>query len=539
MSNKSLAILLVGLLWATPLFALEVQVLWERSAEQLNLQLLWGSALPERPADASGDASQDATADDAPLAPPVDGPQEVTPKVDHDPETNEVLIRFPVGIEMPSLEQALPIMEGWVEQVNLSYDTLFLKLHPDLKADLSPGEDQLALTFKNPYAGKVPLDENTLAYRLVQTRLWMRQGRVAEAMERFEDLRRRNPRSVAVMTSMVEAHLIMGNWAKALDMAEQALALDPLNEGLADLKREVLAQRGNELALGHRRRWSDGLFSEAVNWASLNLRLLEYFYLGALWEENSYDLLELRPIDATIPASATGKIARTKGYVGVDLPINVSFELSQTTQEELSGTQADLIIHDLYGQTRLSQASELPYWGVQEALLGQSVRSANRIERLLRLGPNYQAQLAYAERKYLLIGENSANTSVIEGYARRIWRNPRWLVEKVQANARIEADLSFVKETTEAAQTQLATFATAFEQHSYMLRGLLAVDWNRYVSTQGYLGYGFNRLATNAPLLGADLYWVPFRRASVSLGYSRFIDRQVTSEAYLSGRWKF
>ncbi|MDT8445671.1 MAG: bacterial transcriptional activator domain-containing protein [bacterium] len=509
MVNKALFLLLCcWSFWGSlPVYALEVEILWDRKPEYLDLTLKWSE------------------------------PSE--PSVSYDRQNNELLIRFPEGISMPGLPSAEPIMQGWAEVISLSFDALFIKLHPDLKAQVSPSAQQLTIRLENPYAGRVPLDQNTLAYRLVQTRLWMRQGRVLESMHRLEELRKNNPKSVSVLTSLVEAHLLLGNWAKALEMAEAAIDEDPLNEGLWDLRREILQQRGNEITLTARRRWSDGLFTENIREASLNLRFFEYLYLGVQTEENRYNLQQLRPIAPLVPAAAQGSQRRNTIYLGMDLPFNVSLKGAQQTQEELTGQQVSLYLYDLLGETRLISEQTLPYWGIQEGLLGNSSRSQTRLERVLRLGPSFEMMLALSARDYALIGDNLASSSAVDGYARYSWRNPRGLVEAVQSNARLEFEIDWVQETAHSVQVQLDSFAKAFDQKSVMLKGLISVSWLDELTTQAYLGYGINLLATNAPLAGFDIFTIPFKRGELNLGYNRYIDRQITSEAYLTARWKF
>ena len=490
-----------------PLRALEVEFLWQPSPEVFEITLQW-----KEPGQA---------------------------QVSFDQEKGELLVTFDQKVEMPGLDKALPALSGWVKGVNLSYDSLFFELSSELKVETQSEGQSLTLRLINPYAKVVPVDENTLLFKLVQSRLWIRQGKADQAMDTLEGLAISNRGNTAVLTSMAEAELSLGNWARALDLANQALALSPENEGLQDLKRQILREKGTEVWIGKRRRWTDPVSNEWISHQGANLRFFQYLSLGLLAEQDQYDLRDLRPIAPQVPAQAQGETKRTEVSLGLDLPFNVSLKARSLTQEKIKGQSLEAVAFDIWGETRIIRDQDRPYWGITEGLLGESTVSQSRLERVVRFGPRLEGKLAYANREYLLIGENRAQTRALDGYLQYNWRNPKWLVEKTGKACLAQLELDFAQEKATQTKVRLGSLASGFDQDSYMIRGLASIDWDEHFTSQGYVGYGINRLGQNSPLLGVDLFHRSFKALEIHFFASRYIDRRTTNEAGLEGRWKF
>jgi len=490
-----------------PLKALEVEFLWHQSPEVFEITLKW-----TEPAQA---------------------------KVAYNPDLGELLVTFDQKVEMPGLEAAEPVMAGWIKGVNLSYDSLFFELSTEMKIETHSEDRSLRLRLVNPYAKRVPVDENTLLFKLVQSRLWIRQGKADQAMDTLNGLALSNRGNTSVLTSMAEAELSLGNWAKALDLANQALVLSPENEGLQDLRRQILREKGTEVWAGKKRRWTDPVSYEWISHQGANLRFFQYLSLGVLAEQDQYDLRELRPIAPQVPAQAKGQIKRTEVSFSLDLPFNVSLKAKSLAQEKIKGRSLEAAAFDIWGETRILRDQDRPYWGITEGLLGASTLSQTRLERVLRVGPKLEAKLALSSRDYLLIGENKAHTQALDGYLQYNWRNPKWLVEKTGKACLTQLELDFAKEKADTTQVRLDSLATGFDQDSYMIRGLASINWDEHFTSQGYLGYGINRLGQNSPLVGIDLFHRSLKALEIHFFASRFIDRRTTNEVGLEARWKF
>jgi len=502
-----LSLLCIFVLWPAGLFATELEILWQQSEEKMDLTLKW------------------------------EGPLNVT--TDYQKESNELLLRFDQPIEIPGLNGARKVVEGWTNEIQASYDALFIRPKAGLKVEIKTEANQLHLILHNPNTKAVVTDPNTLSYKLVQARLWRKQGKVKESMALLKSLSENHQKNPSVVVAVASAELALGNWAKALSMANEAIELAPLNEGLWDLKRAILKVKGTQVFAGKKRRWSEGVSNEYITNYGANVRVWQFLFFGALGLYDEFDLSGLRSLTAGSPGAARGGISQTQVYVGFDLPWNLSFKHTQAYQEGVKGGLNELFVYDIFGETTLSQSKNLPYWGVSEGLLGGSYFDQTRIERILRWSPNLEFRGALSSRTYRLLGKNQVQTQAFDGSAKRHWWNPDWLVGRFHHPSLATAELSWTQERQTAAQVELPTVSGGFNQDAYLIKGIVSIDWDESLNSQTYLGYGINRLGQNSPLIGFDIGHRSFSALEVHFFGSRYIDRIITNELGLQANWKF
>jgi len=453
-------------------------------------------------------------------------------------DDQELLIRFSKGITLPALSQAMPVLRDWSDQINVSYDTFFLKLNPDLEVKTTPSRFGITVTLINPYRKDVPLDDAALGFKLVEVQFLLQRGRPLQAMELLNKLQRSNRRNPSVLMALAAAHLELGNWAEALFVADQAIELEPNNEGFRDFRRALLKVRGTEAYASARHLWTKRILVQDIGLIGFNWRFYDLAYLGAYHEWNDYLANSLRPLAPEVPAKTAGHIQRQVNFVGADLPFHLSAQFNWYYQEQIKGTGLDLKASDLFGETRLFLHQKEPYWGLAEGLLGETSRDETRLERLFRLGPQYELMAALSKRHYDVIGEqNLADTQAFDGYFYYSERNPYWLVDRTNAPSLARWEFYWTYEKPLDYTSSYDRFGSLFEQHLYIFRLLVQVKWSEVWSSQWYGGFAHNVLGGDALLFGLDQGYKPMKALDIHFGYNQYYDRLITEELYFQMRW--
>jgi tetratricopeptide (TPR) repeat protein len=412
---------------------------------------------------------------------------------------------------------------GWLDGVSVGYDALMLRLSSgvDVQVDRtspslltlrfihSANQDELAAS---PQPGS---SVGALRLKLLQARLLVQEGQLAQARERFEALRAAAPESAEPVAGLAALESQVGRWRRSLELYRQAQKLsdnDPALTAAAGVVERAQAGGVRVEAEQRRSHGGDVIAPTTVDLAGIKAsrRLGEEWKLGVDIEVASIDTQAVQRADGSVrPFSGTrNRAALYAQHDGLNGDVHV---VSLFADDRSAGLGLSRRQIDDRGATTLVVEARRPSWDYIEGMIAQALRDRLAVARSQLLGRSVTGRAEVGVNRYTLPGQGEVSrTTSVAGEVR--WEN-LGNVNGLSAAYALDAEyVNRIDSRVTAAGAQYAPLPLLDREVHAVLLGYARTfgerDNSGVLSVSGQLGPGYDRFGRSGLIATAELSWV-------------------------------
>ncbi|MBI3813017.1 MAG: hypothetical protein HY279_00920 [Nitrospinae bacterium] len=384
-------------------------------------------------------------------------------------------------------------------------------------------------------------ESEQLRLDLLKVRLLYETDRDMEALRLSELLLEKYPQDSRVLSNLAYIEWRIGQWRKAYMLYNQAIKIEPDNEGIVMGRDKLWHEQASRVKIRHA--WKNisgaGGWEERLTDANGHIFIADYTRLGVIYHNNSVKTDSIRRADGKI-APFEGMRNRGEIFLQHDAENSSIIKLSLLANSSTPGAGVLFSLWDISGRTVLFGELKHPYWDYIEGIIEDGTRDRIGITREQKLGSRLNLQLGTAFEQYgIPADDNVAASQSVSG-------NLRFIVVKMQPlvtlGYNLDADylISIDKRADSAGVEYNPWTIRSREIHSldvtvsYFIEGFL---------TDGYAGYSSDRLGAHGAFYGVSFTYIPIEDIEIIINYDRGLNSVITSQTieHIRGSlvWRF
>lgn len=170
-------------------------------------------------------------------------------------ETFEKGREMKINFNQPLPEDFKLASNDWVEETKVGYDSVLVQAKPGYNLHFTPvSTESVAIIPSNNPVRPIPqmtareqqARQQDLRLQMLYARLEMETGKEQQALNRLTTLQQHYPQDAGLLGYSAIAENFSGNWPHALNLLEHAQELNPHNEDIANLKKDIERAHTNQ-----------------------------------------------------------------------------------------------------------------------------------------------------------------------------------------------------------------------------------------------------------------------------------------------------
>lgn len=215
--------------------------------------------------------------------------------------------------------------------------------------------------------------QQELRLQMLYARLELETGQEQQALSRLNTLNTHYPNDAQLMGYTANAENYTGNWSRALSLLDQAHSINPHNQDIAMLKRDIEKLHSQHVMIDHEWR-RIGNSDEQITTLSAMGRLADNVEIGLNLQNNELDASGLRraysgQIDDYEYSKQRGEL-----YAAYYFDDGGRLQVSGYANNDAGGAGLSYAFNNPLGRTELLAEYQRPYWDFVEAVAEDATR---------------------------------------------------------------------------------------------------------------------------------------------------------------------
>lgn len=371
---------------------------------------------------------------------PASGQSSAAPAASAEPLSEPMIIRSPHVQNVETFEkgreikinfnQPLPenyklasINHEWVESTKVGYDSVLVEAKPGYNLHFTPvSEERVAIIPSNNPIRPAPqmtareqqARQQDLRLQMLYARLEMETGKEQQALTRLTTLQQHYPQDPGLLGYSAIAENYSGNWPHALDLVEHAQQLNPYNEDIANLRKDIQrahTQQFVKLDYDYRR---IGDNDEHITGISGTAKVTNRFEVGMNAQNDEMQTANTR-------RAFDGKVgdydySRQRGEVFGAYYLNNGdrVQASVFANNDTAGAGVYYAFNNPLGRSEALAEYKRPYWDFVEAVAEQATRDRVGIKHVGNITPETTVSAEISANRYnIALDDDVATTALV------------------------------------------------------------------------------------------------------------------------------
>lgn len=335
----------------------------------------------------------------------------------------ELELRYDQEVPQQLIPEGAGQKAGWVEGMKQTKNSVLITAKAGHVLRFTPTADEYSQIVATPIATQTPQDrleeQQQLRLQMLYARLELESGQTEQARSRMEAIRPHFGNDPAFLGYAANVENAAGNWPRAMSLIADAQQLQPDNEDIERLYRDMSREYGQEVKLDHTWR---GLANnnEHITTLSGRLRPTHNTELGAILQNNDIDAEGVRHTNTGNIDDFDASRQRAELYGAYYFDNGDAARASLFSNNDTLGGGVSYSFNNALGRTEAVAEYKRPYWDFTQAAVDDATRN--------KIGANHIARID--DRTYLTggvslnqynssLGNNIASSTRVELYAAR------------------------------------------------------------------------------------------------------------------------
>jgi len=208
----------------------------------------------------------------------------------HEVADKELIFRFSEPIQLSNHKGIIDSSKGWLEDLIISHDSLFLKLTPATRFQLKTEANSIVIDLRRPKKTTAASDSASIRLQLLKARLWFRQGKVDDALALLDIIIQENPDHTSAILTKADFQSQLRNRKTAFKLGEQAVVASPRDVAVAKTRDRLQLPFRPFLVLESTLKDTCACLLERFNRIQLEGRINQSWLFGIKWA--THEVLE-------------------------------------------------------------------------------------------------------------------------------------------------------------------------------------------------------------------------------------------------------
>ncbi len=386
----------------------------------------------------------------------------------------------------------------WVNFVTEGYDRTLVSAKPGYKMEIvrGDGNNVIIVPQKEVADASKSLEAQThLRYELLRARIELETGDQNLAVERLQKLSEKYPNDAQLMGFTANAENFSGRWPRALKLLRQAEAIQPQNEDIAILKRDIEMLHAEHVKLDHEWRML-GDNNEQITTLEAIKSISDGWDVGAVVMNDFVDSDNVRRADGRIGEFSEDR-QQGELFATYTQDNGTQYKGSVFANNDTLGLGGYVTFITDLGQTIVGAEYHRPYWEFVEGVLDDATRD--------RIGVNHTARLSEKLTVSGGTGVNRYNVDIEDDVASSVGVNVN-VAYQIQEEPTMAIVYGFDGEYDSSHETKVDAAGVSYrpfpfrtrEIHSLGLAG--TYEFSRETRAEYLVGYSYDRFGGNGPV---------------------------------------
>lgn len=312
--------------------------------------------------------------------------------------------------------------DEWVEKTQVGYDSVLVEAKPGYNLHFTPvSSESVAIIPSNNLIRPAPqmtareqqARQQDLRLQMLYARLEMETGKEQQALNRLTTLQQHYPQDSGLLGYSAIAENFSGNWPHALNMLEHAQELNPHNEDIANLKKDIERAHSNQfvkLDYDYRR---IGDNDEHITGISGAAKVTNRFEVGMNVQNDEMDTAGTRrAFDGRV---GDYDYSRQRGEVFGAYYMSNGDRLQGSifANNDTAGAGVYYAFNNPLGRSEAIVEYKRPYWDFVEAVAEQATRDRVGIKHVGNITPETTMSAEVSANRYNIALEDDVATTAL------------------------------------------------------------------------------------------------------------------------------